>query len=79
MMLCKRGDELQNMKVSTFRNYMNNDTIMEECAQKVYENNFKDLSTKKDYASTINEIKELLSVVDKYLFVMFRDKQITLD
>ena len=51
---------------------------MDECSQKLYEFHYK-RSAVEGNNKDLMDIKELLHTVDKYLFIMFRNKEITLD
>ena len=56
---------------------MQNQRIRDECAQHLFDIHFSRLSH--DTQKKLEDIRILLKDVDKYLFLMFRNKEITFD
>lgn len=76
--LCQTSNDLKTIKIFEFRKYMENDVILEHCARKLLQSEVK--GAKPVRPEKIEELMGLFkSPIDKYLFKMFRDKQITLD
>eukprot|EP00347_Sterkiella_histriomuscorum_P014959 403358847 len=87
--LCNRGNDLKSVKIHEFRKYMENEKILEHCSQLLYDSIL--LSDRQDTAQSnfqqrnqhfqtnVSDIKDLLKTIDKYLFIMFRNQEITLD
>jgi hypothetical protein len=76
--LCQKGNDLKAIKIFEFRKYMQNEIILEYCARAFLQSNVKGAKPVNPHA--IDELISLFkSPIDKYLFIMFRDKKITLD
>ncbi|CDW91772.1 UNKNOWN [Stylonychia lemnae] len=89
-LLCDQKNDLRSVKIHEFRRYMRNDQILEHTARYLYDSilfkeqsdfslNNSILSRNQHFQTNMNEIKDLLKTMDKYLFVMFRNQEITLD
>ena len=76
--LCQKGNDLKSFKIFEFRKFMQNEVILEHCARSFLQSEVK--GAKPVNPDAIDELMSLLKTpIDKYLFIMFRDKKITLD
>ena len=84
-LLCNRSKDLRFLKIFQFHQYMNNEKILDDCAQILYNRMVREnehLRMKEDSHSKrigVTELKDLFRTVDKYLFIMFRNGEITMD
>lgn len=75
--LCQVDNDLSDVKLHEFRKYMQNEQVSHHCAHKLFDIHFKDPAMR--MKQSMNEIQDLIKNCDRYLFIMFRNKEITLD
>ena len=75
------GNDLKGVKIHEFRRFMETPGIVELCATSILSKlDIPKTSHGRQPKVTLSDIMELLATpIDKYLFVMFRDQQLTVD